>query len=104
MKITECGCNGDCACAENFQKTADLRKYFEENSSMFATPKRIIRRILKIIATIILSILLIAGFIVFILNLDSKENVLLEAIIPFACFGGFCCFCIEMMWATDLEL
>ena len=40
MKITECVCNGDCACAENFQKTADLRKYFEENSSIFATPKR----------------------------------------------------------------
>lgn len=32
----ECGCKEDCACAENFQKSSDLKKHFEKDGSMFA--------------------------------------------------------------------
>ena len=31
----KCGCNGDCACAENFAHSEKLKKHFEENASMF---------------------------------------------------------------------
>jgi hypothetical protein len=30
-----CGCNGDCACKENFEKNKKLKKHFEENGSVF---------------------------------------------------------------------
>jgi len=62
--------------------------------------KTVIIRILKIIATIILSIILIATVITFPFIADSKDNVLLDAIFPAACLGGFCCAGIEIMWTT----
>jgi len=40
-KEKPCGCQGNCACAENFKKSADMKKHFEKNGSIFDKPKRV---------------------------------------------------------------
>ena len=30
-----CGCKGDCACTENFEQSARMKKHFEEHGSIF---------------------------------------------------------------------
>lgn len=60
--------------------------------------KKIVIVILKIIATIILSVMIIAGLIAFFPLAGKSNNVLLDVIIPMTCYTTFCFAGLCAMW------